>query len=233
MGPDAHPTGVLAAIELEAPFSGANDVWVIPAHGVTGDITIQGANSGQGALVIPTETTTVVSGTSVVEVVDNTPKPGKAITYGATVSTVTTVLTRSQARKRTPHELLPAMTIPKVSRTVPVAVLETVKESRKIGSSPKEGRKDHIGGLLQSVDPEWMSTVARAQAADPFFGPLLRLGEQDREMLTLQERSRMKQFSVLEGLLFYTPQQGGNPVTRLCVPVSDNSVCGKCHTLRF
>ena len=31
----------------------------------------------------------------------------------------------------------------------------------------------------------------------------------------------MKQFSVLEGLLFYTPQQGNNPVTRLCVPVSD------------
>ena len=115
------------------------------------------------------------------------------------------------------------MTIPKVSRTAPVAVLETVKEPKKVGSSPKDGRKEHTVGLLPSVDPEWMSTVARAQSADPFFGPLLRLGEQDREMSTLQERSRMKQFSVLEGLLFYTPQQGGNPVTRLCVPVSDNS----------
>ena len=145
MGPDAHPTGVLAAIESEAPFSGANDVWVTPAQEGNGDIAIQGANSGQGALVITTETTSVVTGTTGGEVVDNTPQSGKAITYGVTVSTVTTVLTRSQARKRTRHELLPAMTIPKVSRTAPVAVLETVKESRKIGSSPKEGRKDHTG----------------------------------------------------------------------------------------
>ena len=260
-------TRIRRAIELEAPFSGANDVWVTPEQGVTGGITTQGAsimkssaalsvpeanvcrqvtrnlppgvteakiagpgqldprmrrvhrpeesqpvkmaNSDQGASVVPVETTTVVPGTSVVEVVDNTPKSGKAITYGATVSTVTTVLTRSQARKRTPHELLPAMTIPKVSRAVPVAVSEPLKETQKVGSSPKGGRKEHTVGLLPSVDPEWMSTVARAQSADPFFGPLLRLGEQDRETLTLQERSRMKQFSVLEGLLFYTPQQGG------------------------
>ena len=27
MGPHAHPTGVLAAIEAEAPFSGANDTF--------------------------------------------------------------------------------------------------------------------------------------------------------------------------------------------------------------
>ena len=78
-------------------------------------------------------------------------------------------------------------------------------------------------GLLSSVDPEWVTTVARAQLKDPFLGPLLRIGEQDRAKLTLQERSRLKQFTVLEGLLFYTPQQGGNPVTRLCVPASDNN----------
>ena len=154
--------------------------------------------------------------------VDNTPKSGKAITYGATVRTVTTVLTRSQARKRTPHELLPGMTIPKVSRVTSV-VMGTEKEIRKVASTPKGGRQEHTVGLLSSVDPEWMSTVARAQSGDPFLGPLLRLWEQDRETLTLQERSRLKQFSVLEGLLFYTPQQGGNPVTRLCVPVSDNN----------
>ena len=53
MGPDAHPTGVLAAIELEAPFSGVNDLWVTPNLPV-GAITDQGApitNSSQGALV--------------------------------------------------------------------------------------------------------------------------------------------------------------------------------------
>ena len=55
---------------------------------------------------------------------------------GAAVRTVTTVLTRRQARKRTSHELLPGMTIPEVSRVTPV-VLETVKETRKVESTPK------------------------------------------------------------------------------------------------
>ena len=35
MGPHAHPTGVLAAVEAEAPFTGANDVWVTPDLGAT------------------------------------------------------------------------------------------------------------------------------------------------------------------------------------------------------
>ena len=49
---------------------------------------VETANLDQGASVAPGEKTTVVPGTSVVEVVDNTPKSGKAITYGATVRTV-------------------------------------------------------------------------------------------------------------------------------------------------
>ena len=141
MGPDAHPTGVLAAIELEAPFYSVNDLWVTPNLPV-GVITSQGApitNSGQGALVTSGELTTLVTGTSIVEVVDNTPKSGKATTYGATVRTVTTVLTRSQARKRTSHELLPGMTIPKVSRVTPV-VLGTVKKTRTEGRIDTERR---------------------------------------------------------------------------------------------
>ena len=146
MGPDAHPTGVLApAIELEAPFSGVNDLWVTPTLPV-GTSTDQGApitNSSKGALV-----TSEAASTS-----------GKAITYGAAVRTVTTVLTRRQARKRTSHELLPGMTIPEVSRVTPV-VLESVKETRKVESTPKGGRKEHAVGLLSSVDPKWSSTVA-------------------------------------------------------------------------
>ena len=32
MGPDAHPTGVLAAIELAAPLTGVSpDTWVTPS----------------------------------------------------------------------------------------------------------------------------------------------------------------------------------------------------------
>ena len=56
MGPHAHPTGILAAIEAEAPFSGANDLWVTPDPGAT--------------VALP----------------DYTPDSGKAITYGVVSS---------------------------------------------------------------------------------------------------------------------------------------------------
>ena len=143
----AHPTGVLAAIEAEAPFSGANDLRVTPDPGAT--------------VVLP----------------DYTPGTGKAITYGvdSTVGTVSVIVTRKQARQRTPHDMLPAMTIPEVSRVRhnPVRKVYTPVE---LGAVPKVARKDHAMGLVSSVDPEWVTTVMRAQMKDPFLGPLLGLG---------------------------------------------------------
>ena len=193
MGPHAHPTGVLAAIEAEAPFSGANDLWVTPDVGAT--------------VVLP----------------DYTPGSGKAITYGVATSvvTVSAIVTRKQARRRTSHDMLPAMTIPEVSRVRP-HVIRRASFCRDPDEVPKT-RTEQAMGLVSSADPDWVMTVMRAHLKDPYLGPLLSLGEKGRDELTLQERSRLKQFSVLDGLLFYTPQQGGNPVTRLCVPVSDNN----------
>ena len=48
---------------------------------------------------------------------DYTLDTGKAITYGvvSSVGTVSAIVTRKQARQRTPHDILPAMTIPEVS----------------------------------------------------------------------------------------------------------------------
>ena len=155
---------------------------------------------------------------------DYTPNSGKAITYGVVspVGTVAAIVIRKQARRRTPHDMLPAMTIPEVSRVRPRVVRKT-NPLRDPGVVPKVTRTDHAMGLVSSADPEWVTTVMRAQLKDSYLGPLLSLGEKGRDELSLQERSRLKQFSVLDGLLFYTPQQGGNPVTRLCVPVSDNN----------
>ena len=98
-----------------------------------------------------------------------------------------------------------------------------VNPLRVPGVAPKGTLTEYAMGLVFSVDPEWVTTVMRAQLKDPYLGPLLSLGEKGRDELSLQERSRLKQFTVLDGLLFYTPQQGGNLVTRLCVPVSDNN----------
>ena len=88
------------------------------------------------------------------------------------------------------------------------------------GVAPKVTRTEHAMGLMSSVDPEWPGDDGNASTIE---GSLPRTVTKSRgevrggtNWLSLQERSRLKQFTVLDGLLFYTPQQGGNPVTRLC-----------------
>ena len=116
MGPHAHPTGVLAAVEAEAPFSGKNDLWVTHDPGRT--------------VVLP----------------DYTPADsGKAITYGVVdspVGTVSAIMTRKQARRRTPHDMLPAMTIPEVSR-VRHSLVRKVNPLRGPGVAPKVTRTEY------------------------------------------------------------------------------------------
>ena len=143
MGPHAHPTGVLAAVEAEAPFSGANDLWVTPDLGAT--------------VVLP----------------DNTPDSGKAITYGAvsTVGTVAAIVTRKQARRRTPHDMLTAMTIPEVSR-VRTRIIRKINPLRDPGVATKVTPTKQAMGLVFSADPDWVTTVMRAQLKDPYLGPL-------------------------------------------------------------
>ena len=51
----------------------------------------------------------------------------------------------------------------------------------------------------------------------------MRLCQLAADELTLQERSKIRQFSVFDNLLFYTPERGGASVARLCVPASYNN----------
>jgi len=65
--------------------------------------------------------------------------------------------------------------------------------------------------------------VEEAQKVDPFCGPLIRLCKLAADELTLQESSKIRQFSVFDDLLFYTPERGEASVARLCVPASYNN----------
>ena len=86
-----------------------------------------------------------------------------------------------------------------------VASRNPEKGSKKKGKGSESSRDR----LLSLVDPQWGRTVEEAQKVDPFCGPLMRLCLLSVDELTLQERSKIRQFSVFDNLLFYTPERGG------------------------
>ena len=106
----------------------------------------------------------------------------------------------------------PAMPIT-IDYAEPVAPGNPNKGSKKAAKETKSSRDR----LLSLVDPQWGRTVEEAQKVDPFCGPLMRLCQLASDELTLQERSKIRQFSVFDNLLFYTPERGGASVARLCV----------------
>ena len=75
-----------------------------------------------------------------------------------------------------------------------------------------------------TITGDWRADVRDAYEADEWYGPIVALCKRDVADLTLQERSRIRHYKLLDDILYFAPYGGGE--MRLCVPVSEVMRCG-------
>ena len=74
------------------------------------------------------------------------------------------------------------------------------------------------------MEPEWLKKVQICSLNDVDFGPLLKLGVKECKMLSVSERMSLKQYTIADENLFYTPSSGAdNQPLRMCTPHSPNN----------
>ena len=64
----------------------------------------------------------------------------------------------------------------------------------------------------------WRGDVREAYSKDELYGPIVTLCGRSGDTLTLQERTRIRHYQVVDDILYFAPRGAGE--TRLCVPVS-------------
>ena len=95
---------------------------------------------------------------------------------------------------------------------ISVAV-EAVGEDRKSEGSVSRGEWADLGlksGLLATVEPNWLKKVQVCSLNDVDFGPLLKLGLKECKELSVSERISLKQYTIVDEILYYTPSSGAD-----------------------